>query len=64
MLTELGISVWLRSQEKLECYHAPEQKDQEKRLASLIRAMFNPWQMGNEASHYLKTVPTSGKVAA
>lgn len=24
--------------------------------------MFNPWHMGNEASNYLKTVLTTGKV--
>lgn len=63
MLTELGFSVELRSQEKLECHHAPEQKDQAKRLASLIRVMFNPWHTDNEASNYLKTVLTSGKAA-
>lgn len=63
LLTELGLSVGLRSREKLECHHAPEHKDQARRLASVIRVMFNPWHMGNEASDYLKTVLTSGKVA-
>lgn len=56
MYTELGFSVGLRPQEKLEHHHVPEQKDQARRRANLIRVMFNPWHMGNEASDYLKPV--------
>lgn len=63
LLTEREFSVGLRSEEKLECQHAAEQEDQAKRLPNLTRVMFNPWHKGNEASNYLKTVLTSGKVA-
>lgn len=62
LLTELGFSVGVRPEEKPACHHAPEQKGQAKRRPNLIRVMFNPWHMGNEASNYLKTVLTTGKV--
>ena len=38
-------------------------RQQAKRLARLLRVMFNPWHMGNEASDYLKTRLTGRKVA-